>query len=388
LRIALFSDSYHELNGVGTVSREFAAYAGRRGLPFCRVNAGPVTRLDQTGSVTSIELKRGIRIPLDKDLFFDPLLNRYRNRVMADLKKFQPDLIHITGPSDIGILGFWISNLMNVPMVASWHTNLHEYAGRRVLKTLGSKWAAGLAERQSLRALLAFYRLAHFVVAPNQPMVDLLAERIRRPAYLMKHGVDAVRFSPRCADDNGQFCIGWVGRLTPEKNVRAFAQIDRCLRAAGESNFRMLLVGDGSEGKWLRQHLPEAAMPGFLQGNALAHAFASMDAFIFPSETDTFGLVVLEAMASGVPVMLSPEAGRRIGLENSVQGFLSDNFCDGILTLMRGNGLRHKMGDAAACFARTQGWNGVFEDLYRTYAVALENPQVRSRKKRRPARAD
>jgi len=138
-------------------------------LPFCRVNAGPVTRLDQTGSVTSIELKRGIRIPLDKDLFFDPLLNRYRNRVMADLKKFQPDLIHITGPSDIGILGFWISNLMNVPMVASWHTNLHEYAGRRVLKTLGSKWAAGLAERQSLRALLAFYRLAHFVVAPNQP---------------------------------------------------------------------------------------------------------------------------------------------------------------------------------------------------------------------------
>jgi glycosyltransferase involved in cell wall biosynthesis len=385
LRVALFSDSYHEMNGVGTVCREFAAFAQRENLPFCRVNAGPATRVQQEGSVTSIELKRGIRIPLDKDLYCDPLLNRYRNRVMAEIEKFQPDLIHITGPGDMGVLGFWISNLLRVPMAASWHTNLHEYAGRRVKKTLGWEWAAALAERQSLRALLAFYRLAHFVVAPNQAMVDLLRERIRRPSYLMKHGVDAVRFSAdfRVGNGHGPFCIGWVGRLTPEKNVRAFAQIDRCLRAAGESDFRLLLVGDGSESKWLRQRLPEAAMPGFLVGNELAQAFASMDAFIFPSQTDTFGLVVLEAMASGVPVLLTQAAGTRFGIQDRVEGFLSDNFCDGILTLMRGNGLRRQMGDAAAVFARTQGWSGVFEDLYATYEVALASPEVRERGKKR-----
>jgi hypothetical protein len=94
LRVALFGDSYHELNGVGTVSREFAAFAGREGLPFCRVHAGPVTRVDRTGSVTSIELKRCLRIPLNKDLFFDPFLSRYRNRVFEDLYRTYAVALH------------------------------------------------------------------------------------------------------------------------------------------------------------------------------------------------------------------------------------------------------------------------------------------------------
>ena len=380
LRVALFSDSFHELNGVGTVCREFAAYAHRTGLPFCRVNCGPATHSGQDGSVTSIELKRGIRIPLDKDLYCDPLLNRYRNQVMRELQEFRPDVIHITGPGDVGVLGFWIAHLMKVPLVASWHTNLHEYAGRRILKTFSSRKLAALAEHHSLRALTAFYRLAHFIVAPNQTMVDMLQQRTGRPAFLMKHGVDTSRFAPR-PKAAGPFCIGWVGRLTPEKNVRAFADVERQLLADGERNFRMLLVGDGSERNWLRDHLHHATMPGFLQGDDLARAFASMDAFVFPSHTDTFGLVILEAMASGVPVMLAADAGQRIGIRNGVEGFLSDNFSEGILTLMHANGLRQRMGEAAESFAKTQNWDGVFTDLYRVYEQGLENPTVRQRLK-------
>jgi len=371
-RVALFTDAFHEPNGLGTLSREFAAFAQRRGLPFCRVNAGPATSTAQEGSITAIELKRGIRIRLDKDLYCDPLLSRYRNFVIRQLTQFRPDLIHITGPGDTGILGAWIAHLMNVPLAASWHTNLHEYAGRRIPKALRSGWVAAHAERLSLRALMAFYGLARFVLAPNQSMVDLLAERTRRPSFLMKHGVDTSRFVPRAKPD-GPFCFGFVGRLTPEKNVRAFVDIEQQLLAAGERDFRILLVGDGSERNWLQQHLTKATLPGFLQGDQLVRAFASMDAFVFPSQTDTFGLVVLEAMASGVPVLLSPEAGRRIGISHGVEGFISTNFSEGILTLMHGDGLRQKMGAAAERFARTQSWEGVFEDLYRTYDVAL-NP--------------
>jgi len=269
-------------------------------------------------------------------------------------------------------------------MVASWHTNIHEYASRRIYKLLDSvpcmrDGAAAAVERSCLRALMAFYRLAHFVLAPNQASVNLLAERTRRPAYPMKHGVDTARFCPRPRSANGDFCIGWVGRLTPEKNVRAFVDLESQLLAAGEPGFRMLLVGDGSEREWLSKRLHSARLPGFLQGNELADAFASMDTFVFPSKTDTFGLVLLEAMASGVPVVLSSEAGARVGIRDGIEGFLCDNLSEGVLKLMRCNGLRQTMSAASEEFARTQTWNNVFESLYETYRIALATPEVRRR---------
>lgn len=386
----MFCDSFHELNGVGTVSREFAAFAQKAELPFCCIHSGPKTKVSQRGLMTCIELKRGITFPLDKDLDCDPFLSRYRNFVMRQLQEFRPDLIQITGPGDMGVLGFWISNLIGVPLAASWHTNLHEYASRRIYKSLGfapdrlRHRAAAFTEHLSLSALTAYYRLAHFVLAPNAAMVTLLGELTGRPAYKMKHGVDTSRFSARQKTSNGKFRIGWVGRLTPEKNVRVFAEIERQLLSAGERDFEMLLVGDGSERSWLKAHLRSAALPGSLKGYELSQAFASMDAFVFPSRTDTFGLVILEAMASGVPVVLSSEAGARVGIRHGTEGFVSDSFTEGVLELMRSSALRERMGKASECFAQSQTWKGVFEDLYDTYRVALEHPEVR-RRMRQPA---
>jgi phosphatidylinositol alpha 1,6-mannosyltransferase len=397
LRVALFSDSFYERNGVGTLSREFVAFAQRRNLPFCSVRCGPETAIAQTGLLTTADLKRGLKIKADKDLYIDPLLSRYRNRVWAELRNFRPDLIHITGPSDVGVLGFWISNLMSVPMVASWHTNLHEYAGRRVHKnlrfvpTLLRERAAAAAERHSLRALLAFYRLAHFVVAPNEEMVQLLHERTGRPAYRMQHGVDGNRFSPRAGSERDgtgrKLCIGWVGRLTPEKNVRAFVELERQLLAAGATDFRMLLVGDGSEMGWLRRNLaPGAELPGFLEGEALVAAFRSMDVFVFPSRTDTFGLVALEAMATGLPAVLSLEAGARIGIHDGVEGLCSGNLADDVLRLLRSPELRQSLSREARKFAAARSWDAVFDDLYHTFETGLEHPdvQLRVRKARKP----
>src|SRR5579863_5554474 len=135
LRVALFTDSFEEANGVATLSREFTAFAAARQLPFLSVHAGPRTRVLGSGSVTTLELKRSfLAFPLDRHLRCDPLLNRYKNRVTRQLAAFEPDLIHITGPGDFGILGFWAAHSLRVPLVASWHTNLHEYAGRRIAK--------------------------------------------------------------------------------------------------------------------------------------------------------------------------------------------------------------------------------------------------------------
>jgi glycosyltransferase involved in cell wall biosynthesis len=385
--VALFTDSFYETNGVARVSREFASFAQRTNLPFFCVHAGAETGISREGSVCTMNLRRSrASFPLDKDLDCDLLLNRYRNRLVRELTEFQPDLIHITGPGDLGVLGFWVAHILRVPLAASWHTNLHEYASRRLHGALSFApqrlrgAIAGASERWSLRALMAFYRLAHFTLAPNPAMVELLRATTGRPAFPMEHGVNLSQFSPApVRQRGGPFRIGYVGRLTVEKNVREFVDLQARLEAAGQRDVQLVLVGDGRERGWLRRHLPQAEMPGILHGEELAAAYSSMDAFVFPSLTDTFGLVILEAMASGVPVLVAPETGARVGITDGVEGFLSDDFAPGILTLIHSEARRLEMGRAARQNASSKDWDTVFRAVYRTYEQALATSAVRDR---------
>ena len=327
-----------------------------------------------------MELKRGIAaFPLDKSLYCDPLLTRHKTFVVEHLLAFKPDVVHITGPGDLGFLGLWVAHILGVPLVASWHTNLHEYLSRRLDRALNllprklRDHTSGAVETQTLRGLLRFYRTARFVLAPNQTLVDLLHRRTGKPAFLMQHGVDPSEYypSPRIENGDRPFCIGYVGRLTTEKNVRLFPELERQLTAAGERNYKFLIVGEGGQQKWLQKHLQKAEIPGVLRGKELAAAYSRMDAFVFPSRTDTFGLVILEAMASGVPVLLAPEVGKRAGVEDGISGFLSEDFAAGVQRLMHNPPLRLAMSRAARNFAHSNSWHQVFEQLYRTYAEGL-----------------
>jgi glycosyltransferase involved in cell wall biosynthesis len=163
-----------------------------------------------------------------------------------------------------------------------------------------------------------------------------------------------------------------VGRLTLEKNVRFFAQLERDLIAAGERDFQFLLVGEGGQRDWLKRHVKHAVLPGILRGRDLAAAYVKMDAFVFPSRTDTFGLVLLEAMASGVPVIVSPETGARVEIEHGSSGFLTEDFSESVLELMRNSPKRTAMSLAARRFASSKSWCGVFEHLYQTYEAGLK----------------
>jgi glycosyltransferase involved in cell wall biosynthesis len=228
-------------------------------------------------------------------------------------------------------------------------------------------------ERESLRGLLRFYRAARFVLAPNQSMVDLLHARTGKPAFLMRHGVDLAKYSaaPSGSHTGRPFCIGYVGRLTTEKNVRFFMELESTLLSAGQQNFAFLIVGEGGQQKWMQRHLQNAEFAGVLRGTDLAAAYGRMDAFVFPSLTDTFGLVVLEAMASGIPVIVAPETGQRVGIEDGVSGFLSRDFGESLLRLMRNPSLLTSMSGAARKFACEHSWQSVFEQLYETYADGL-----------------
>lgn len=383
-RVAYFPDSFHEINGVAHTSREFEAFIRRRNFPFLCIRAGNRSpRLLHEGELTTLELSRGpLSFDLEKDLSFDLGFFRHLPVIARALREFQPDLIHITGPSDFGMIGALMANHYHLPMVASWHTNVHEYAAKRsqwFLNQLPEKTAPSVArqiEEISLYASARFYSLARVLFAPNIDLCRLLERATGRPCLLMPRGVDTVQFSPQYRDRSPRdtdFVLGFVGRLSVEKNLALLISIREQLLQAGFSNFRFLIVGHGVEEPWLREHLPHAEFPGVLRGEALSRAYANMDLFIFPSHTDTFGNVVLEALSSGVPAIVTPDGGPRYIINEGETGFIAEDqdFARTILKVLCNPQLYKEMRSAARADALTTSWDSVFDRVYEGYAQAL-----------------
>jgi phosphatidylinositol alpha 1,6-mannosyltransferase len=382
-RVAFFTDSFHEVNGVAHTSRHFDAFARRRSLPFLNVHAGPQTRLTQDGPVWTLELKRSpVGIRLEHDMSFDLCLLRYRNEVERHLKKFGAELVHITGPSDVGILGTIVAHQLGLPLVASWHTNIHEFGGRRLRNSLSalpvrvSQSVAAFTEQQVILTLsVRFYQIARVLLAPNLELVNLLREKTRKPVFLMQRGVDTVLFSPEKRHrSDGVLTIGFVGRLSPEKSVRVLRDVSHALLQANITNFKISVVGDGNERVWLEQNVPNVDLAGLRFGEDLAQAYADMDIFAFPSHTDTFGNVVLESLASGVPAVVTASGGPKYLVQDGVTGFVAADeasFLRSVVTLAQDQELRENMARRAREFALCRYWNRVFDQVYDCYEYCL-----------------
>jgi phosphatidylinositol alpha 1,6-mannosyltransferase len=378
-RVAFLPDSYHEVNGVAHTARNFTAYAQRHGLPFLSIRAGapssrgPATVTTQ-GSVTGVDLPRSrASIAMEKDLSFDPLFARYGSVIARALRDFKPDVIHITGPSELGIFGAYFAWKMGIPLAASWHTNVHEYAGRRSAK-FGAR-AAGWIEDSALAATTGFYRLASVLYAPNEELCTLLQERTQRPCHVMRRGVDTSLFTPAKRTpprDDGTVVLGYVGRLSVEKNIAMLPRIEAELREFGITNTKFVIVGHGGDEASLRASLPTAEFAGVLRGEALAAAYADMDIFVFPSDTDTFGNVVLEALASGIPAVVTTGGGPKFIVREGVTGFARtpSQMLGPIAQLVRDASLRHTMSTAAREYALGCRWDAIFDEVYARYPVA------------------
>jgi glycosyltransferase involved in cell wall biosynthesis len=387
-RIAYFPDSFHEVNGVAHTSRNFVAYAERHRLPFLcvRASAGlhtPGRVATQVGELRTLDLKRSaIAIRMEKDLQFDPLFWRYAQEMSRQLRAFRPDVIHITGPSELGIFGAYFAWKHGVRLAASWHTNLHEYAARRLAwlsRKLPPETAAKLesgVESLALAVILRFYRLAKVLYAPNQELCEILERRTGKPCHLMQRGVDTQLFAParRTRGQDASFVLGYVGRLSIEKNVALLVRIERDLAAINVAGIRFLIVGHGDEEAMLRRELRAAHFTGVLRGESLSQAYANMDALIFPSHTDTFGNVVLEALASGVPAIVTPDGGPKFIVRDGETGFVvpDEGFAYAIAALARDPARLHRMREAARTHALGCSWDAVFNRVYAAYGVEHE----------------
>jgi phosphatidylinositol alpha 1,6-mannosyltransferase len=381
-RVAFFPCVYHEVDGVAKTSREFEAFARRQETPFFMVHAGPRDEVTTTGPVTRVQLPRSpVKFPLDRAHDYDLLFLRHYRRLEPLLQRFQPDVVQITGPSDVGALGAYVAHKMKIPLAASWQTNLHQYARRRMaaassfLPKPAAEKIAGFAERWSFRASARFYKIPRLLFAPNPEMIRVLEAATGKRCDLMSHAVDTEVFRPELRDrplwnHQDPFRIGYVGRLTTEKNVRALARLEQALLHRGHRDFRFVVVGEGAEGNWLRKNMRHAEFTGVLTGDELSRTFANFDVLAFPSETDTFGLVVLEAFASGVPAVVTDRGGPQYTVRHGSSGYIArsdDEFAAYTARLMSEPELLSAMRMAAREQALATSWDRIFEGMYEAY---------------------
>jgi phosphatidylinositol alpha 1,6-mannosyltransferase len=381
-RIAFCTDTFDEANGVATVSRAFVEYARRHHLPFLLIRPGSQSRTFTEGALTIVEVaKSALSIPLDMGLKFDLLVWRQADWLRGQMNAFHPDIVHITGPGDIGMVCARLSHTLRVPkppLVAAWHTNVHQYARMRAQGFLDllprSAGRALGAKIEDVSFLLAarFYKTGRLILAPNQDILTRLTRQTGKPGQIMLHGVDSDLFAPPQEKPPTEFVtLGYAGRLTAEKNVRFLVELANGLPADIRARVRFRIVGDGAQRSWLERHLPPSTeFMGLLRGKDLAAAYAQMDVFLFPSLSDTFGLVLLEALSCGIPVVSFQVGGPKPVVEDGVDGFTaatSSQFVDAVVRTVRDPDLRYRLSLAARQSALRKSWESVFSSVYEAY---------------------
>ncbi len=282
------------------------------------------------------------------------------------------DAVHVTAPGPAGIAATLLNRIAGTPLIASYHTELAGYAGLR------SGDAA--VEAMAKAALGAFYGAPSLVLSPSPAADRSLIELGIEEAHLARweRGVDVTRFDPgKAAREHfpGEVKVLYAGRLSREKGVDLLAESFLRARSA-DPRLHLLLAGGGPEEDELRARLGEhATFLGWLEGEDLARAYASADVFLFCSTTDTYGQVVLEAGASGVPVVAVAEGGPASLVENRHTGMLcqadADHIAGTVLQLAASPLLRRHLGASAVRAARARSWEQAMEQLAAGYRRAL-----------------
>jgi glycosyltransferase involved in cell wall biosynthesis len=303
--------------------------------------------------------------------------------VSDELENFKPDLIHVVNPAVLGLGGIWLAKTNNIPLVASYHTHLPKYL---------EHYGMGMLEPLLWELLKAAHNQATLNLCTSTAMVQELSEKGIQNTALWQRGVDTDIFKPELRDeqmrkrllgnfsDEGSLLI-YVGRLSAEKQIERIKPVLEALPST-----RLALVGDGPYRQQLEKIFQgtSTTFVGYLSGNELASAYASGDAFLFPSSTETLGLVLLEAMAAGCPVVGANKGGIPDIISDGENGCLynPDGENDGALSLIEatkkllGNEIeRTEMRQAARSEAERWGWEGATKQLKSYYEEVLDKKQ-------------
>lgn len=365
MRVALFTETFlPKIDGIVTVICLLLDHLTERGIETIVVAPKMgVTHYKQT-PVIGVP---GVTLPLYPELKVGPpTLSTYRQ-----LKDFDPDIAHFIHPALIGGAGMLMAKHLDIPTVASFHLDISR---------LVHHFNLGFIEPVTDWLTRFMFNQADYTLAPSRLIQqDMLALGVK-DVGLWRRGVDAERFNPCFYSDAMRHTLSgghpddvvllYVGRLSDEK------QLDH-LRPILEQvpGTRLALVGDGPARESLEHHFAgtNTHFMGYMQGEALSQAYASADIFVFPSALETFGLVVVEAMAAGLPVVASRVGGVTDVVYEGRTGYTFDSgdipaLVEGVRRIATSRERITQMGLDARAFAETQTWPAMMDEVIDLYA--------------------
>lgn len=392
-RVAMFTDTFGDTNGAAGTMRRLAAWSAARDGRIQLVTCDePPLGADGLAvrAPGAAYFEAGFRVPLplyeELEVVVPPITAIAE---WADAQRIE--LVHCATPGPMGLAGLLLARLLGVPAVATYHTELPAY----VLALSGDPALTGLS-----RAYMTwFHRSCARVFVPSRAAADSVAtqgvdeERLR----FFGRGVEVERFGPehrRTGPGSFREAAGvdrhdgderplalFVGRVSKEKGLDTLAESFEALGGA-DAPVRLAIVGEGPYLMALRKRLGDRAfLPGPLHGDALAEAYASADLFVFPSATDTFGQVVLEAQASGLPAIVTDQGGPAELVGDEENGLVvpagdATRLAQAICRLAAAPGLRTRLARKGRALARHHTWDASFEQLIGGYREVLDDHEV------------
>lgn len=371
-RIALFTGAYnHVVDGVALTLNRLVSYLEAEGVSVRvfapTIDDPPIQHAGTLVPVPSIPMsgRPEYRVSLGLGV-----------HAMEALDRFNPTLVHIATPDILGVQALFYARMRGIPVVASYHTHFSSY-----LEYYRLEWA----ERGMWRFLSWFYSKCVHLYVPTRSMAEVLGEHgITEGVEIWPRGVDIRQFDPAKRSMEWRRDLGFsdtdivvcfVSRLVVEKGLDVFADVVQRLQRAGEP-VRCLVVGEGPARDMLQEAVPRAVFLGHQEGEDLARAYASADVFLFPSQTETFGNVTLEAMASGLPTVCADATGSSSLVLHEQTGYLVpdrnvDVYADRVRKLVHDAALRQQMGMAARAEAVTYSWRLILGRINAYYDTIL-----------------
>lgn len=365
MRIAVVAECFlPAMNGVtGSVSR-LVRHLERRGHEALIVTPGEGP---ERHGRTPISRVRGRHVPLYPSL----QVGSGRKVLPRLLREFDPDVVHLAAPFVLGATAVRAARALDIPTVAVFQTDLAGFAKR---------YRLGPAAPLVWSRLRSIHEAADLTLAPSTVTSWELGRRGIHRVELWPRGVDLEQFNPRRRRTNrfgGRVAVGYVGRLATEKRVHLLSH------AADIPHVQLVVAGDGPRARQVRRHLPDAAFLGFLSGDELGTAVASLDVFVHTGRDETFCQAVQEALAAGVPVV-APAAGGPLDLvRHGENGFLyppdePELMANAVAQLVADPVLRAALAARARPSVEARSWERVGDALITHYESVLRAEVVQA----------